>query len=220
MDNNIDVEIADFRNQHDEALSSRAHHEHKVRAAQLTALFERKFGDGEPAPGAGVAKSATPETPAVTPADVVGGNQPGDDLARLAEPAQKPSDYDFSKLQDRLPVGIEVQEDAQLEAYSREWLLSGQVSPAEGAALASVYAESLSWSPDQVARMGEQTERDLRRKYGPDAPALGTAVMRVVSETPGLQDFLEGSGLINHARVIDSLAKAAEKRGYFKRTVQ
>lgn len=212
----VDVQIADFRKTHDEALMSRAHAEHSVRAAQLSALYERKFSGDITAVPEKASQPAT-QAPPATP-EAVGGNEPADSLARLAEPAKQPSDYDFSKLADKVPFGTEVREDAQLEAYSREWLLSGAVSPAEGSALATVYAESLSWTPDQVARMGEQTLRDIRVKYGPDAPTLGTAVSRVIEETPGLGDFLQRTGLANHSRVIENLAKAATAKGYFKRS--
>lgn len=211
-ENDIDVEIADFRKSHEEALMSRGHPEHGVRAQQLSALYERKFGgDVEGEASASSSRSPSPE-PSET--DKVGGDEPADDLARLAEPAQQPSDYDFSKMER--PFGVEVEENEDLERYAREWLHSGGISPAEGQALSSIYAESLSYTPDQIERMAEQTGRDLTAKYGDDVGAAATAALKVADETSGLRDFLEGSGLINHPRVIDNLIKTATKRGYFQ----
>ncbi|MDE3818767.1 hypothetical protein [Sinorhizobium meliloti] len=237
MTENIDVEIADFRGQHDGALMSKAHPEHEVRMGQLSALYERKFTPGEmvaPQPSKAVsdaeyrAKHAdalndrahpehdlrVKELAEANGVAVQDEQNAGVDLSRLAEPAQQPTDYDFSNIQK--PVGLEVSESPELERYAREWLLSGEVSPAEGSALANVYAESLNWTPDQIGRMADQTGRELRSKYGEQVGAAASAALKVADELPGLRDFLESSGLINNLRVIDRLIRAAETRGYFK----
>lgn len=237
MTENIDVEIADFRGQYDGALMSKAHPEHEVRMGQLSALYERKFTPGEmvaPQSSKDVsdadyrAKHAdalndrahpehdlrVKELAEANGVAVQGEQNAGVDFSRLAEPAQQPTDYDFSSIQ--MPVGLEVSESPELERYAREWLLSGEVSPAEGAALANVYAESLNWTPDQIGRMADQTGRELRSKYGEQVGAAASAALKVADELPGLRDFLESSGLINNLRVVDRLLRAAETRGYFK----
>ncbi|MQX23367.1 hypothetical protein GHJ84_20860 [Sinorhizobium meliloti] len=237
MTENIDVEIADFRGQYDGALMSKAHPEHEVRMGQLSALYERKFTPGEmvaPQPSKAVsdaeyrAKHAdalndrahpehdlrVKELAEANGVAVQDEQNAGVDLSRLAEPAQQPTDYDFSSIQ--MPVGLEISESPELERYAREWLLSGEVSPAEGSALANVYAESLNWTPDQIGRMADQTERELRSKYGEQVGAAASAALRVAGELPGLRDFLESSGLISNLRVVDRLIRAAETRGYFK----
>ncbi|TWA55650.1 hypothetical protein FB008_102218 [Sinorhizobium medicae] len=237
MSENIDVEIADFRGQHDGALMSKAHPEHEVRMGQLSALYERKFTPGEMvAPQASKAVSdadyrakhadalndrAHPEhdlrvkeLAEANGVAVQDEQNAGVDFSRLAEPAQQPTDYDFSSIQ--VPVGLEASESPELERYAREWLLSGEVSPAEGSALANVYAESLNWTHDQIGRMADQTGRELRSKYGEQVGAAASAALKVADELPGLRDFLESSGLINNLRVVDRLIRAAETRGYFK----
>ncbi|RVJ99196.1 hypothetical protein [Sinorhizobium meliloti] len=237
MSENIDVEIADFRGQHDGALMSKAHPEHEVRMGQLSALYERKFTVGDqvasqPSRALSDAEYRARHTDALNDrahpehdlrvnemaaangVAVADEQDRGVDFSRLAEPAQQPTDYDFSTIQ--MPVGLEVSDSPELERYAREWLLSGEVSPAEGSALANVYAEGLNWTPDQIGRMADQTGRELRSQYGERVGAAASAALKVADELPGLRDFLESSGLINNLRVVDRLIRAAETRGYFK----
>ncbi|MDW9614045.1 hypothetical protein GOC09_24055 [Sinorhizobium meliloti] len=237
MSENIDIEIADFRGQHDGALMSKAHPEHEVRMGELSALYERKFTVGDlvaplPSKALSDAEYRAKHTDALNDrahpehdlrvkelaeangVAVQDEQNAGVDFSRLAEPAQQLTDYDFSSIQ--MPVGLDVYESPELENYAREWLLSGEVSPAEGSALANVYAESLNWTPDQIGRMADQTGRELRSKYGEQVGAAASAALKVADELPGLGDFLESSGLINNLRVVDRLIQAAETRGYFK----
>lgn len=196
---NIDVAIAELRAKHSAALYDSSHPEHALRTDELTRLFQSKFGEADQADGkaAKLPQAHDPE--------------------RAAEPAEQPTDYDFSGLRDLAPVGLEVGEDADLERWSREWLYAGAISPAEGKALASVYAESMAWTDDQVWRMAEQTGRDLRFKYGPDVGAAASAALRVADEMPELRIFLDNNNLMNHPRVIENLIKTAERKGYFQR---
>ena len=135
----------------------------------------------------------------------------------MVEPAAKLSDYDFGALER--PVGVEVQDDPALEGWSREWLFSGGVSPAEGKALAAAYSEELAhgFTADRSEVLSRQTEQHMLTKYGADAGAVAGAALRIAEETPGLNDFLTGTGLINHPRIVENLVQAAVRRGWFKR---
>lgn len=196
---NIDTAIAEHRSKHSAALYDAGHPEHTLRTEELTRLFQSKFGEADQQDGkaAKLPQAQDPE--------------------RAAEPAEQHTDYDFSGLRDLAPFGLEVGEDADLERWSREWLYAGGVSPAEGKALASVYAESMAWSHDQVQRMAEQTGRDLRIKYGADVGKVASAALRVADEMPELRIFLDNNQLLNHPRVIDNLIRTAERKGYIQR---
>jgi hypothetical protein len=201
-----DLAIGNYRSTHGAALYDKAHAEHALRTAELTKLYDAKFS------GAGVARLASPEPP--SPASEKEPDRVVDPAARLAEPAQQPTDYDFQNL--ATPFGLETTEDTELERWSREWLHAGQVSPAEGRALGQLYADSLAWDVEAVERMAEQSGRDLRIRYGAETATVAAAALRVCDDFPELSVFLNDSGLINHPRVIDNLVRVAEQRGYLR----
>lgn len=204
-----DIAIGNHRATHEAALHDKSHAEHALRTAELTKLYDAKFS------GSGVAKLASPE--AVSPSSEKGANlhpSAEQDGAHPAEPAKQPTDYDFQNL--TTPFGLETTEDTELERWSREWLHAGQVSPAEGRALGQLYADSLAWDVEAVERMAEQSERDLRTRYGAETGAVAAAALRVCDDFPELSVFLNDSGLINHPRVIDNLVRVAEQRGYLR----
>lgn len=214
-----DLAIGNFRATHEGALLEPSHAEHGLRVAELSKLYEAKYpqqGSAEPAPNKDDNLSSLAPEPAANGVDRVAA-----ELAAMVEPAANLSDYDFSPLWG-LPPGVEVQEDPELEDWSREWLFAGGVSPAEGKALATAYSEELGhgFTPERLERLAGQTETHIRTKYGPDAAAAAGAALRIADETPGLSDFLTGTGLINHPRIAENLIQAAERRGWFKRTAQ
>ncbi len=190
----IDAEIADFREKHAVALMDRGNPDNAVRVRELSDLYARKFGE-QAAAGTDEAKASE------------------HDLDKLVQPAEQPTDYDFSGME--VPVTVETVEDTELESYSREWLHQLGASPAEGAALAQAYADSLGYTDEQIDSMGDDTVRDLRQRYGADAGAAVKAAFRVADEMPGLSDFLNESGLAYHPRVVSNLIAVAERRGYF-----
>ncbi len=212
-----DLAIGNFRATHEAALLAPSHAEHSLRVAELSKMYEAKFpqqASAEPA-------SASAPVPNAEPAGPESGvDRVAAELAAMVEPAAKLSDYDFSALER--PVGVDVQDDPALENWSREWLFAGGVSPAEGKALAAAYSEELGhgFTPDRIEALAGQTETHIRTKYGSDAAAAAGAALRVAEETPGLGDFLTGTGLINHPRIAENLIQAAERRGWFKRTGQ
>jgi hypothetical protein len=177
--------LTEFRAKHDLALHDTAHPDHAVRTAELTKIHER---------------------------DVVGGNEPADSMMI---PASSPADYDFSRVKHSVPYGSDLVPDAEFEQQARSWLHEGGVSPAEGNAIASIYAQSLTWSESDHHRISQATENGLRQKYGDDVGKVAAAAVKVARES-GAFEFLESSGLINHWTVVNTLISRAEAKGYYK----
>lgn len=226
-----DATIADFRSQHESALLNRADPMHGQRTEELRQLYERRFA--APAEIVAPAGSASEyrqqhdsalndrahpdhatrvaELTKLHERDAVGGDEPAASL-----PA-KPEDYDFARFKATVqgPVGVELVQDPELEASARKWMSDGGLSVDEGAAMASVYGQSLSWSDADIARNGQTTEEGLRLQFGDRVGEAAGAALRVAEEM-GVLPFLEATGMINHHMVVGRLIDAAAKKGYLK----
>ncbi|MCT7375731.1 hypothetical protein [Chelativorans salis] len=201
----IDTEITDFRAQYDEALNSRAHPEHSVRSAQLSALFEKKYS--------GDTTSTEPAAAPERELDVVGGDEPAQSLDK---PISQASEVDFSSLKAKDIPGAE--SDEQLEAVAREWAVAGELNAVEVEGLSLQYAAALETQADPVAleRAEIIAQEHMRRKYGPDMGATATAALRVADETFGLREFLDQNpAFAANPQVIDKLITVAKRKGYF-----
>jgi hypothetical protein len=234
MTASTDIAIADYRNQHSEALSSRAHPEHNARVEGLSTLFEAKFApDGSaviPASDVSLTDFRTKYSHALEDRghpdhqvrvdqltkltnDAVGGNEPGDSLMT---PVASPDEFDLSRLKATAaaPAGQSLVLAPEVESDTRKWMAEGGLSKAEGEAMASIYGQSLTWSEGDVSRIAQATENGLRQKYGDHAAAAASAALRVAEEI-GALGFLEQSGLINHWQVVNTLISRAEAKGYW-----
>jgi hypothetical protein len=184
-----DGTATEYRLKHDAVLNDKTHPDHAVRVAELTKLHERD--------------------------DLVGGNQPADDLA----PSSSPDDFDFAHFKGTVqaPLGVELEQNPELERQARTWMHDAGLSRVEGEALASIYGQSFSWSADEITRIQQSTATGLRKQYGDDAGRAAAAALQVAEES-GAFEFLETTGLINHWQVVGTLISTAERKGYFKRT--
>ena len=134
-----DATIADFRGQHSQVLFDSAHPQHGQRVEELSTLYERRYSS--PAAIEAPAATATefrlkhdavlndvthPEhqvrvaelTKLHEKADLVGGDQPGDDLMA---PAASPDAYDFARFRATAQAspGEELEQAPELEQQAR-----------------------------------------------------------------------------------------------------
>jgi hypothetical protein len=204
----VDVAIADHRSTHADALGSRAHPEHSIRVAQLSALFERKFsGDVTAVP------EIKPQT--ASKPDLVGGNEPAASLGDV--PLTDAGQVSFDSLKAKELPGTAP--DEKLEAVAKEWAVAGGLNATEAEGLSLIYGMTLGYSDIDIQRAEQIGEQHLRSRYGGDYRKAAAAAMRVAEETYGLADFLNANpALAANPQVIDKLVSTAEKRGFFKRS--
>jgi hypothetical protein len=207
----VDVAIANHRSTYADALGSRAHPEHSIRVAQLSALFERKFsGDISAVPeGKPASTAATPK------ADLVGGNEPAESIGDV--PLTDAGQVSFDSLKAKEIPGAAP--DEKLEAVAKEWAVAGGLNATEAEGLSLIYGMTLGYSDIDIQRAEQIGEQHLRTRYGEDYRKAATAAMRVAEETYGLADFLNANpAFAANPQVIDKLVSTAEKRGFFKRS--
>ena len=217
--------ISDFRTANEAALFDNSHPYHAVRVAELSKMYEAKFDapkeDNLSSFPAGVAKSATPETPV---------DMHGTDLiddASPVSPAVSPEVYQWGAHtypeQVQTDAGsVDLVLDPEFEKEARGWLHSNEVTPAEGLALEHIYNEELTLHGITDARLQslEQITRwELLNQYGERWQEALSAARRVAQEGGDkLLDFLASTNLGSHPRVVNNFVKRAEKLGYFNPT--
>lgn len=211
----VDLAIENYRKEHGAVLSDSIHPRHKQAVDGLSKLYEAKFGGSSRQLGDSTPDRFTADTAANDKLASAFPDRGVDDVQRMVEPAQQPTDYTFDV---PLPPGWERVEGSSLESWSREWLHAAEVSPAEGKALTAEFITFGNLDPDQAARMAATTERDLRQRYGADVGKVAAAALKAADDFPELSVFLDSSGLFNSPRVIGHLIRVAEKRGYIERT--
>lgn len=220
-----DVSITNFRAQHEVALSSRAHPEHALRTEELTRMYEQRYadpGDEVPAPDGSTSEFRTLHEDAlndrahpeheVRTAELTKMHERD---AEVEQPAEAAGEYDFSRFKATVhgPAGVELQQDTELEQRAVGWFREAGLSHYEAEGVTSVYAESLSWSDENIAQIGQVTADGLRQKYGDSAGKAASAALRV-AEDMGAREFLEATGMINHWSIVARLISAAHSKGY------
>lgn len=190
-----DIQIQDFRQQHNEALMDNGHLEHQRRVDELTAMYQAKHGE-------------VPETP--TPAPTLG---------ELAEKPLEPEQYDIGPASRfALNVGQHEGWDTETETKARDWMSKAGMSQAAAETVSYAYWEVHGdrFKADEAALASQQM---IDRAYPAQSDVAIDAMRRVILEAGGesLKAWLNDTGLGNHPLVVREVLNLAERKGYISK---